>query len=102
MEQMYHIFVETPLGLRTGKMTFEVNDKKVNGRLEILGKTEQFEGVRKTNGEVEITGSITLATRKIQYKGKGTLEEEHVELELEGGRNRLKLRGSRQKEEEEQ
>lgn len=102
MEQTYHIFVETPLGIRTGKMRVEVDGKNVSGRLEILGKREQFSGCFQKDGGVEIKGDISLATRRMQYKGTGILDEEHVELELEGDRNRLTLRGSRRKEKEEQ
>lgn len=101
MEQVYAIFVETPLGIRTGKMIVEVAGGKVSGRLEILGRTEQFEGAFQKDGKVEIKGNLSLATRRMQYKGTGILDEEHVELELEGDRNRLTLRGSRRKEKEE-
>ena len=98
MEQVYAALVETPLGLRTGKITFEVVNNKISGVLELLGKTEKFDGIIKKNNEIEIKGTISLATRQIQYRGTGVLEEEHVELELEGGRNRLKLKGNRWKE----
>lgn len=45
LEGKYNIKMKTPIGDQKGSITFELKDSKLIGTLEIMGRSNSFEGI---------------------------------------------------------
>lgn len=90
----YSIRMETPIGIRFGKMTVLCNSETVSGRLDILQHIEPFEGKIDTHGNCEITGKIVTLMRTIKYVARGNISPDSLSLSLADGRHILKITGT--------
>lgn len=93
MKKAYAVQMEAPLGLRQGKMYFDINGQKVDGKFEILGNSNDFSGRLDEQGNLEITGNLQSGTRKITYKGYGVMKDAQIEMELVEKENRYPVKG---------
>lgn len=93
MKKAYVVQMEAPLGLRKGKMHFQIDGQKVNGKFEILGSVHDFKGTVDEQGKLEITGCMQSGKRTISYIGYGVMKDADIEMELVEKENRYPVKG---------
>lgn len=93
-ELRYNIVMYVPLGKRYGTMTVRVEKELLNGEIHILQHSEGFQGRKKEDGSVEISGKLTTLMRMIPYNGSGTISPEKINLRLLAGDNVFEIEGT--------
>lgn len=93
MKKAYAVQMEAPLGLRQGKMYFDIDGQKVSGEFEILGNSNAFYGTLDEQGKLDITGDLQSGIRRISYKGHGVMKDAQIEMELVEKEDRYPVKG---------
>ncbi|PWJ49910.1 hypothetical protein [Faecalicatena contorta] len=93
MENMYAIQLEVPLGIREGRMTFQIVNRRITGEMELLGNVEKFEGNILSDGTIQIEGFLTSSVRRIPYEGFGKIQDGKIQMQLDNNRESYKLTG---------
>lgn len=73
MVKIYKITMQTPFGLKQGRITFLINGESLNGILEGMGYRSEFHNGKFNNNSFEFSGQIKNLIARIQYSAKGTL-----------------------------
>ncbi len=90
----YNVAMQTPIGVRYGTMTVSVNDKKIDGILDILKQANPFHGSKSENKYCWISGELTTLMHTIPFEGQGTISPDSVFLKLIAGKDSYDLSGS--------
>ncbi|MGN0529209.1 MAG: hypothetical protein ACI4IE_08755 [Eubacterium sp.] len=93
----YNIKMQTPIGVRIGKMIACRKKQKLIGYLDILKHKEPFTGeMSKDNGCI-IDGYLMTLMKTISYTATGTISDESLELEVFCGKNKFHITGTPEK-----
>lgn len=78
----YALKMNVPLGLRSGSITITLMGNEISGRLNMLGKSNDFTNGYYNDGEIEFDGSIRSLLSTLQFHAEGTLDEQHINLKM--------------------
>ena len=90
----YAVSLKTPLGKKSGTLTAELKDGRVEGYLMLQGSCETVTGTVDPAGHCALEGSYTALGRKIPFQGEGTLTRSFIHLRLRSGKHTLELTGA--------
>lgn len=93
-EKLYKIFMKTPIGIRVGSMTCEVEGETVSGYLNLLNRSESFSGKIDEKGHCVIKGRIVTLMRNMLFDAEGEIYDDYLFLSLKAGRNNFEITGS--------
>lgn len=93
MENVYAIQLEVPLGIREGRMMFQIVNKRIVGEMEMIGNKEKFEGNILSDGTIQIQGFLTSSVRRIPYEGFGKIMDGMIQMQLDNKGESYKLTG---------
>ena len=86
--------MKTPVGLRYGKMHFCLIENQIQGKLDLLGHSEPFDGAADNDGNCKINGRIITLMRTINYTAVGKFTQNDINLSLKGERHVFKITGT--------
>lgn len=81
-EANYEVTLQAPIGRRSGRMRVWSGSGRINGELDLLQNTTQFQGTIDGNGNFTVTGELITFMRKIPYSADGLLNGETVKMTL--------------------
>lgn len=93
-EQLYQIYLQTPLGKKRGTMRVERKADVLSGELDILEHRKPFQGTIDETGQCNISGTIITLMRTVPYTAVGRIEDGTISLTVKGERNRFELLGT--------
>ncbi len=94
MTERYEVEMTVSLGVRRGVMVFKEQDGIVKGTFEILGHETAFEG--QLNGQyLTISGKLETSIREICYTGRGMLENDCIQMQLQSEKDIYEITGVR-------
>ncbi|MGN0986090.1 MAG: hypothetical protein ACI4OU_06295 [Candidatus Enterenecus sp.] len=92
-KRTYRVLMRTPIGDRWGTMEVQIERNRATGRLNILKRTEPFDGSVDENGDCRLTGRLVTLTQTIPYTATGRILPDSLQLRLEGGRHMFPMMG---------
>lgn len=90
----YDVIMQTPIGSRYGTMSVTVDNRKINGILDILKKANPFCGNINEKGDCQIKGELTTLMRTISYNATGWITKEALALRLKGKQESFDISGT--------
>lgn len=94
MEYTYNIVMQTPLGEKKGILHLKINNEKVSGLLDILGKENLFTGEIDSDRRAILNGSIETIVSTFKYTAKGYIHEDTINLTLYGRQGAFNISGT--------
>lgn len=89
----YRVYMQTPLGERTGILLVEQNGNALKGWLDILKHREPLEGSIDELGNCRISSVFITLMRRVPYVATGQISASAVHLKIEEGRNVFEVSG---------
>ncbi|MGN0753728.1 MAG: hypothetical protein ACI4ME_04645 [Aristaeellaceae bacterium] len=100
MTRRYKIVMHTPLGARYGTIALHADRSRLFGELELLKRSQPFDGTIDENGNCSFCGTLVSLVRTIRYRAIGQITDSAIELKLSGDRNEYHITGVPIKEKE--
>ena len=91
--RQYEVTMQTSIGTRYGTMWLTVDNRNVDGVLDILKRANPFHGNISENGNCQIKGELTTLMHTIPYEGKGKITRNAFFLKLITARDSYVLSG---------
>jgi len=92
-DYLYFIDLTTELGVRSGTLLLHELDRKLSGKLSVLGFDNECTGELLDEEHCSLHGKIQTALSQLDYKAQGVLNQKKIMLELFSGRHRFRLEG---------
>ncbi|MGN1328504.1 MAG: hypothetical protein ACI4V4_02270 [Eubacterium sp.] len=93
-ELTFDIRMQTPIGIKIGKMSITNEKGILNGYLDILKKSEPFTGTIFSDGSCRINGKIVTLMKTVAYTASGVIENSMLSLEVLCGKNKFYITGN--------
>lgn len=90
---IYNITIDTPLGLRHGRMTRFSDNNTEKGYIEILGKRNKFTAKIESNGKCCISGKLKTLIRDFEFEGNGYIWPDKLNIILYSGKKSYTMNG---------
>lgn len=78
----YQIALETPLGIKKGKLLLTVTGDRLDGTVEILGRQQSCAGERHPDGSCVFSGQLKTLRSVFDYTASGHFDESGVVFDL--------------------
>ncbi|MGN0203534.1 MAG: hypothetical protein ACI4BB_03250 [Coprococcus sp.] len=101
LKRKYQIVMQTPIGGRAGTLEIQIEQNTISGYMNLLKRSEPFEGSIDENGYCSIRGKLITLMNTIPYTATGQITMDSLDLSLQGGRNRFSVKGTVIKEDQE-
>lgn len=92
-ERKYLINMHTPIGVRRGVLFATIKQDRISGTINILERTEAFEGIIEEDGHCVIKGNIISLMKTIEYVATGRFTEDDVSLRLKDKKSTFMIYG---------
>lgn len=96
-EYTYDTVMQTPLGEKKGTIHLNINNGRVSGCLNILGKENVFIGETSIDGKCNLSGSIVTIVSTFEYTAQGSINKETINLTLYGRQDVFSISGTASK-----
>ena len=93
INRKYSVVLETYLGIKKGELKITRDDLTISGYLTILNHCLPISGEITPDGGCFFTGSYITLLNKVNFKAKGSLTNEYVDLILQDPKNSFRLAG---------
>lgn len=90
----FNVRMQTPVGIRLGKVYVYRDDNRLNGQFHILKHNEPFQGIIDNEGNCEISGKIITLMRTINYVATGKITSDSLTLSITDDHYVLKITGT--------
>lgn len=91
--RQYEVTMQTPVGARYGTMRLTVDNRNVDGILDILKRANPFHGNISEDGNCQINGELTTLMHTISYEGRGKITRDALFLKLITARESFDISG---------
>lgn len=91
---IFDIRMQTPIGIKIGKMSITNEKGVLSGCLDILKKATPFSGTVFPDGSCNIRGDIVTLMKTVKYTASGVIESDSLSLEVLCGKNKFYITGN--------
>ena len=81
-EKKYRVSLSAPLGRRAGTLVIKETDGRVEGRLEMMNRSNALFGSISGDGRIVLSGAIKTLISTVQYTAEGTVSGHKILLNL--------------------
>ena len=81
-EKKYRVSLSAPLGRRVGTLVIKETDGRVEGRLEMMNRSNALFGTLSGDGRIVLSGAIKTLISTVQYTAAGTVSGRRILLNL--------------------
>ena len=92
-ENNYNILMQTPVGVKYGTLSYNVENGKVQGEMNMLNHCEPITGTIDEFGYCHITGQIVTLIKNIKFQATGRIFDGKLNLSAKGERNSFEITG---------